>query len=182
MSDATPAPGRRPPVWAPPQPAASLLGQVPPSGDPWPGVFALAEAAAALDEIPVGAVVTDPQGRVVGLGHDLKMAWSDPTAHAEVIALRQAAAFLGDWRLDDCTLYVSLEPCAMCAGAILLARIHKVVWAASSPKFGAIESQARLLSAGSWNHTVESVRAPESEQHRAAAMLRAWFRRHRRAE
>jgi len=141
--------------------------------------FALAEAAALHEEIPVGAVLLDGAGAVQGMGHDLKMAWNDPTAHAEILAMRQAAARLGDWRLDGCDLYVTLEPCAMCAGAILLARVRRVVWAAPSPKFGALESRACVLGEGRWNHQVELARAPQAEQDRAADLLRRWFRRHR---
>ena len=92
-----------------------------------------ARAAAAEDEVPVGAVVV-AGGRIVGSGHNQREQLNDPTAHAEMIALTQAAATLGSWRLEGCLLYVTLEPCPMCAGAILQARVPMVVWGAADPK------------------------------------------------
>lgn len=114
---------------------------------------AIAEArlAATHDDVPVGAVVVH-EGRVIGRGHNEREAVGDPTAHAEVIALRQAAAELGSWRVLDSTLYVTLEPCAMCAGAIVLARIPRVVWGADDPKAGAGGSVLDVLSEEALNH------------------------------
>ncbi len=115
-----------------------------------------ARAAAKADEAPVGAVVVDPDGAVVARAHDERMAGRDPTAHAEILALRRAGAALGDWRLEDCVLYVTLEPCPMCAGALILSRIRRVVYGATSPKSGAVESRARFLDIESFNHRVEA--------------------------
>ena len=113
-----------------------------------------ARAAAAEDEVPVGAVVV-AAGRVVASAHNQREQLEDPTAHAEMIALTQAAAALGSWRLETCTLYVTLEPCPMCAGAILQARVPAVVWGAPDPKAGAVESLYRLFEDSRLNHRVE---------------------------
>jgi len=115
-----------------------------------------ARAAAAEDEVPVGAVVVSG-GRVVGSGHNQREALADPTAHAEMIAITQAAAALGSWRLEGCILYVTLEPCPMCAGAILQARLPAVVWGAPDPKAGAVETLYRLFEDTRLNHRVEHV-------------------------
>jgi tRNA(adenine34) deaminase len=108
---------------------------------------ALGEARAALatDDVPVGAVVIDAAGRVLGRGRNEREARSDPTAHAEVVALRQAAAALGDWQLVGCTLVVTLEPCVLCAGAILAARVSRVVFGAWDDKAGAAGGVVDLL-------------------------------------
>jgi tRNA(adenine34) deaminase len=115
--------------------------------------LALAEAQTALaeNEVPIGAVIVRGE-RVVGSGHNQRETLKDPTAHAEMIAITQAAASLGDWRLEECTLYVTLEPCPMCCGAILQARIPVVVYGAADPKAGAAESLFRLLSDNRLNH------------------------------
>lgn len=112
---------------------------------------ALAEAdrAASRGEVPVGAVVVRA-GEAIGRGGNRKEA-GDPTAHAEIEAIRAAAAALGDWRLEDCTLYVTLEPCLMCAGAIVQSRIAHVVYGATDPKFGAVVSCLDAFAPG-WNH------------------------------
>ncbi len=115
-----------------------------------------ARAAADEDEVPVGAIVV-AGGRVVGTGHNQREQLADPTAHAEMIAITQAAAALGSWRLEGCTLYVTLEPCPMCAGAILQARVPQVVWGAPDPKAGAVESLYRLFEDVRLNHRVEHV-------------------------
>ena len=119
---------------------------------------ALGEARAALaeNEVPIGAVIVR-EGRVVGSGHNQRETLKDPTAHAEMIAITQAAAGLGDWRLENCALYVTLEPCPMCCGAILQARIPIVVYGATDPKAGAVESLFRLLSDNRLNHRCEIV-------------------------
>jgi len=140
---------------------------------------ALEEAEAALgeDEVPVGAVVVH-DGRVVASAHNQREALRDPTAHAEMIAITQAAQSLGSWRLDGCTLYVTLEPCPMCAGAIVLARIPRLVYGATDPKAGAVASLYRLLDDPRLNHQVEVVSgvlaAPCGE------LLRRFFEQKRR--
>ncbi|MDM7829839.1 tRNA adenosine(34) deaminase TadA [Cellulomonas edaphi] len=135
--------------------------------DAWAMGEALAEAALALatDDVPVGAVVLGPDGAVVGRGHNVREAAADPTGHAEVVALRQAAQTLGRWRLDDCTLVVTLEPCLMCAGATVLARVPRLVLGAWDPKAGACGSQWDVVRDRRLNHRVEvvgGVRAQES--------------------
>jgi tRNA(adenine34) deaminase len=113
-----------------------------------------AEAALRTDEVPIGAVIVQ-DGRVVAAAHNQRETLRDPTAHAEIIALTQASAALRSWRLDDCTLYVTLEPCPMCAGAIVQARVPRVVYGAVDPKAGAVESLYRLLSDPRLNHRAE---------------------------
>jgi tRNA(adenine34) deaminase len=100
----------------------------------------VARLAEESDDVPVGAVVLDPAGALLGSGRNAREALGDPTAHAEVMALRQAAASLGRWRLDGCTLVVTLEPCTMCAGAVVLARLSTLVFGAYDPKAGAVGS------------------------------------------
>lgn len=119
--------------------------------------LALARAHRALGtgDVPVGAVVVGPDGAVVGEGHNAREADGDPTAHAEVLALRAAARTLGRWRLEDCTLVVTLEPCLMCAGAIVLARVPRVVFGAWDPKAGASGSQWDVLRDRRVNHRPE---------------------------
>ena len=114
---------------------------------------AVAEAKAAIEhgDVPIGALVVH-EGIVVGKGHNARELDQDPTAHAELIALREAAKTLGRWRLTGCALYVTLEPCAMCAGAAVLARIDLVVFAAPDPKAGAVRSIAELLDEPALNH------------------------------
>ena len=115
-----------------------------------------AEAALAENEVPVGAVIAH-DGRVIAAAHNLRETLRDPTAHAEMIAITQAAESLGSWRLEGCTLYVTLEPCPMCAGAILQARIPTVVYGATDPKAGAVQSLYQLLSDLRLNHRCEVV-------------------------
>jgi tRNA(adenine34) deaminase len=120
--------------------------------------LALAEAEQARreDEVPIGAVIV--QGEfVIASAHNQRETLRDPTAHAEVIAITQAAAALGDWRLEDCTLYVTLEPCIMCCGAILLARVPVVVYGATDPKAGAAGSLFHLLTDERLNHRAKVV-------------------------
>jgi tRNA(adenine34) deaminase len=113
-----------------------------------------ARAAAAAGDVPVGAVVVSPEGREVARGRNRREGDRDPTAHAEVLALRGAARALGGWRLDGCTLYVTLEPCAMCAAAAVLARLACVTWGAPDPKAGFAGSLANLLDDPRLNHRV----------------------------
>ncbi|NDC63551.1 MAG: nucleoside deaminase [Planctomycetia bacterium] len=115
-----------------------------------------ARAAAAEEEVPVGAIVV-AGGRVVASAHNQREQLADPTAHAEMIAITQAAAALGSWRLEGCTLYVTLEPCPMCAGAILQSRVPVVVWGAPDPKAGAVETLYRLFDDPRLNHRVDHV-------------------------
>ena len=113
-----------------------------------------AEAALTRDEVPVGCVIVHA-GRIVGRAHNQREMLCDPTAHAEMIAVTQAAEALGTWRLGGCTLYVTLEPCAMCAGAMVLGRIDRLVYGAADPKAGAVESLFRLLDDERLNHRVQ---------------------------
>lgn len=115
-----------------------------------------AERALAEDEVPIGAVVVQ-DGRVIASAHNQREQLRDPTAHAEMVAITQAAGALGDWRLERCTLYVTLEPCAMCAGAIVLARLPRVVYGAADPKAGAVASLYRLLEDPRLNHRAEVI-------------------------
>jgi tRNA(adenine34) deaminase len=136
--------------------------------------LALEEAALALehDDVPVGAVLVRA-GEVVGVGHNERELLQDPSAHAEMLALREGARALGSWRLLDCTLYVTLEPCAMCAGAIVLGRVPRVVYGTTDPKAGAAGSVLDVLGEPRLNHrpVVErGLLAPE-----CAALLRAFF-------
>lgn len=116
--------------------------------------LALARAADEADEVPVGAVVVH-DGRVVGRGANRQIRDADPTAHAEIVALRQAARELGDYRLRDATLYSTLEPCAMCAGALVTARIARLVFGSRDLRFGAVRSKFRLADSELLNHRLE---------------------------
>lgn len=118
--------------------------------------FDQAIAASELDEVPVGAVIVRGQ-QIIGLAHNLCQQLRDPTAHAEMLAITQAAEAVGDWRLEDCVLYATLEPCPMCAGAILQARIPMVVYGAADPKGGAVASLYEMLSDSRMNHQAEVV-------------------------
>lgn len=115
-----------------------------------------AEKAFALGEVPVGAVVVRG-GEIIGRGHNLREAHRDPTAHAEIIAIRQASRTLNNWRLTGCSLYVTVEPCPMCAGAIVLSRISTVVYGIDDPKAGAVRTLYRMLEDERLNHRVEEV-------------------------
>jgi tRNA(adenine34) deaminase len=120
--------------------------------------IAEAERARAIDEVPIGCVIWHgPSERIIGRGHNRRIADSDPTAHAEVIAIRDAARHIGDWRLIDCTLLVTLEPCPMCAGAIVNARIPKLVFGCDDPKAGAVRTLFQLCEDARLNHRVEVV-------------------------
>lgn len=136
--------------------------------------LALREAARALehDDVPIGAVVVK-DGEVLGAGHNERELRADPTAHAEMIALREAARALGSWRVLDAVIYVTLEPCAMCAGALVLARVPRVVFGATDPKAGAAGSVFNVLAEPRLNHRarVESGLLAED----SADLLRAFF-------
>ncbi len=116
--------------------------------------LAMAEVAASKGEVPVGAVLTKDH-QIVAEGHNLTVTANDPTAHAEVVVIREAALTLGDWRLTECTLYVTLEPCAMCAGALVLSRLRRLVFGASDPKAGMVGSLGNLVQDERLNHWIE---------------------------
>ncbi|WP_136253668.1 tRNA adenosine(34) deaminase TadA [Onishia niordana] len=109
----------------------------------------------AAGEVPVGAVVVDDAGEIIGEGFNAPISGHDPSAHAEVCALRDAAARCANYRLDGCTLYITLEPCLMCTGAIIHARVKRVVYGAAEPKTGMVESRANLFAQPWYNHRVE---------------------------
>ena len=137
--------------------------------------LALAERARDEDnEIPVGALVVDAEGRLVGEGWNRNIAESDPSAHAEIVAMRQAGTAIGNHRLVGCTLYVTLEPCAMCAMAMVHARLARVVYGASDPKTGAAGSVFDLLADPRHNHRVEVAGGVLGDV--AGAMLTGYFR------
>lgn len=136
-----------------------------------------AKLALASDDVPIGAVVVDVTGQVIGRGYNRREADADPTAHAEVIAIRQAAEQLGSWRLEGCTLVVTLEPCLMCAGAILLARLPTVVMGAWEEKTGAAGSVYDVLRDRKVNHWVEVY--PGVLESECAELLTTFFRKHR---
>jgi len=136
-----------------------------------------AEAALAENEVPVGAVVVHG-GRVIAAAHNQREGLRDPTAHAEMIAITQAAESLGSWRLEACALYVTLEPCAMCAGAIVQARIPLVVYGATDPKAGAVQSLYQLLTDPRLNHRCEVLSQVLAEQ--CGSILSRFFQEQRR--
>jgi tRNA(adenine34) deaminase len=137
----------------------------------------LAGAAATHDDVPVGAVVLGPAGEVIGEGRNLREVTNDPTAHAEVVALREAAAHLGTWHLAGCTLVVTLEPCVMCAGAVLQARVPRVVFGSWDAKAGAAGSLYDVLRDRRLPHRVEVVGGVAEAE--ASTLLREFFE-HRR--
>lgn len=137
----------------------------------------LAEAAAATGDIPVGAVVTDASGAVLGEGRNFREATGDPTAHAEVVALRAAAAAIGSWNLAGCTLTVTLEPCVMCAGAMLQAHVSRLVFGAWDDKAGAAGSQYDLVRDRRLPVRAEVVAGVRSAE--SSALLRAFFAQQR---
>lgn len=139
--------------------------------------MALAAEASAAGEVPVGAVVV-VKGEIVGRGHNAPIGRSDPTAHAEIQALREAALRVGNYRLPDATIYVTLEPCAMCAGAILHARLARVVYGAADPKTGACGSVADLFADPRLNH--QTLVTGGVLQAECAEQLRVFFRNRRR--
>lgn len=137
----------------------------------------LAALASGGGDVPVGAVVLDPDGAVIGRGFNRREADSDPTAHAEILALRDAALIRGEWRLADCTLVVTLEPCTMCAGAIGLSRVARLVYGAADPKAGAVESLWDVLRDRRLNHRPEVISGVLADE--CAAVLRRFFDSHR---
>ena len=135
---------------------------------------AIGEAQAAFDEgeVPIGAVIVRG-GRIVGRGYNQREKLHDPTAHAEMIALTAAASAVGSWRLDDCTIYVTLEPCAMCAGALVLSRIQRLVYGPTDPKAGACESLYSIPTDERLNHCVDMTAGVLADE--GAQLLREFF-------
>lgn len=133
----------------------------------------LAEQAYAVGEVPIGAVIAH-QGRVIAAAHNQREQLRDPTAHAEMIAITQAAESMESWRLLDCTLYVTLEPCPMCAGAILNARLPRVIFGTPDPKGGGVVSVFRLLSDARMNHRAEITQGILADQ--CSELLSRFFR------
>lgn len=131
------------------------------------------------DEVPVGAVVVSGE-KIVAEAHDEKEARNDPTAHAELLALRQAARVVGNWRLENCELYVTLEPCPMCAGAMLQARIARLVYGARNSRWGAIQSVCALHNVPEFNHKIRVSGGVLGEA--CAALLQRYFREKRQLE
>lgn len=116
-----------------------------------------AEKSANFDEVPVGAVIVK-DGKIIARGHNLREKSNDPTAHAEIVAIRKACKKLKSWRLEGCTIYVTIEPCSMCAGTLLWTRIQRIVYGASDPKGGALGSSYNLFEVKNINHRVEITR------------------------
>ncbi len=136
-----------------------------------------ARIAASADEVPVGAVLVDASGAVLAATHNRVERDKDPTAHAEMLAIREAAAKRGDARLPDCDLYVTLEPCPMCAAAISFARLRRVYWGASDPKGGGIENGPRIFAQATCHHRPELFGGMAETE--AAALLRDFFKARR---
>jgi tRNA(adenine34) deaminase len=140
--------------------------------------LALAALASAAGEVPIGCVVVhNPTGRMIGRGHNRRETDRDPTAHAEIIAMREAGRTLGHWRLIDCTLVVTLEPCPMCAGAIVQARVPRLAYGCDDPKGGAVRTLYQLCNDDRLNHRVEVTPGILAED--SAELLRSFFRRQR---
>lgn len=136
--------------------------------------LALAEQARQIDEVPVGCVIYDAGGQRLAGAYDLRQAEANPLAHAEWLALHEAGRTQGDWRLDATTLVVTLEPCPMCAGAILMSRVGRIIYGASSPKWGAAGSCSDWLGAGSFPHKPEVISGLLAEE--CGALLSEYFR------
>lgn len=139
--------------------------------------LAIREAHRAAEDVPVGAVVLGPAGQVIGTGHNERERTGDPTAHAEILALRQAAARLGKWRLSGCTLVVTLEPCTMCAGAAVLARVERIVYGAIDPKAGAVGSLWDVVRDRRLNHRPEVIAGVLADE--CGTLLTEFFARRR---
>jgi tRNA(adenine34) deaminase len=134
-----------------------------------------AAEAAAAGEVPVGCVIVDAEGRALGRGHNARESLADPTAHAEMLAIKEAAARALSWRLDGATAYVTLEPCAMCAGALVHARVRRVVYGCPDPKGGAVDTMFGIGRDARLNHRFEVVSGVLQEQ--CAAALQTFFAR-----
>ena len=132
-----------------------------------------AEKSANFDEVPVGAVIVK-DGKIIARGHNLREKKNDPTAHAEIVAIRKACKKLKSWRLEGCTIYVTIEPCSMCAGTILWTRMQRVVYGANDPKGGALGSSYNLFEVKNINHKVEITRGVL--ENRCASLMTSFFR------
>ena len=139
--------------------------------------IAEAETARNLEEVPIGAVVVAPSGEVLASASNRTITGSDPTAHAEILALRAAAEKIGNYRLTGCTLYTTIEPCVMCAGALVNARISRLVFGAHDERFGAVETRFRLCDSDQLNHRMEIVSGVLAEECRA--LIQKFFRQRR---
>jgi len=140
--------------------------------------LAVATEALAVDEVPIGCVIVEnSSGRILGRAHNRRLLDADPTAHAEILALRQAAAALGDWRLENCTLAVTLEPCPMCAGAIVNARVARLIYGCADPKAGAVRTLYNLCDDPRLNHRVEILSGVLAEP--CGRLLSDFFRQRR---
>jgi len=135
-----------------------------------------AQLAEAIGEVPVGAVIVR-QGEIVGRGHNRVIADRDPSAHAEIVALREAGKVLGNYRLGDCQIYVTIEPCPMCAGALIHARIGRLIYGADDLKAGAVRSVLQVINAPGLNHKMEAVSGVLAAQ--CAELLQGFFRQRR---
>lgn len=137
---------------------------------------ALIEAQKAFDknEVPVGAIIANQQGEIIGRGHNLRESNLSAIAHAEILAIEHACKYLSQWRLTGCTLYVTLEPCFMCSGAIILSRLSTVVYAATDPKTGAVKSLANILTDKRLNHSCTVISGIYEEQ--ASQILKKFFK------
>lgn len=161
-------------------PSPSAENWLPPSGADWDWMalaLDLARRAEAAGEVPVGALIISPAGEVAGRGFNHTITSMDPTAHAEIVALRRAAEHAGNHRLTGYAAYVTLEPCAMCAGALLQARIARLVYAADDPKAGAIRSVLALAAHPRLNHSFQVTAGVRADE--AAVLLREFFQRRR---
>jgi tRNA(adenine34) deaminase len=139
--------------------------------------LALATLAGGAGDVPVGAVVVDPAGAVIGTGRNTRERDADPTGHAEIVAMREAASALGEWRLEGCTLVVTLEPCTMCAGALVAARVERLVFGAFDEKAGAVGSLWDVVRDRRLNHRPEVVSGVLADE--SAELLRDFFLTHR---
>ncbi|MET0741435.1 MAG: tRNA adenosine(34) deaminase TadA [Candidatus Nanopelagicales bacterium] len=149
-----------------------------PAYEPWMRLALQAAAVAPVTgDVPIGAVVMDDNGAVLGGGHNAREATGDPTAHAEILALREAAASRGEWRLEGCTLVVTLEPCTMCAGALVLARVDRLVFGAWNAELGAVGTLWDVVRDRRLNHRPEVISGVLAEE--SSALLREFFASHR---
>jgi tRNA(adenine34) deaminase len=142
--------------------------------------LSLADTAGTAGEIPVGAVIIDERGELIATGENRRQRDKDPTAHAEIIALRNAGQVLGSWYLNQCTLYVTLEPCPMCAGAILQSRLGLLVYGANEPKSGAIRTVLNLPDSAASNHRLEVISGILESA--CQTQLQTWFANRRKLE
>lgn len=145
--------------------------------EPMRAALAEAEAAVVSGDVPIGAVVVDPDGTIIGTGRNVREQDADPTGHAEVVALRAAAQVRGEWRLTGCTLVVTLEPCTMCAGAVVLSRVERLVFGAYDDKAGAVGSLWDVVRDRRLNHRPEVISGVLADE--SAALLEKFFARHR---